>query len=187
MTLTFPCNPTNSLRARGAAVAAALALSSLAQAAEPSHPFVLTAYSDAPGGAAILSGNYTEAVAAARRPSVDLISDLPAVQTNLCIAYTQLRQWDSARSACNAAVSAAREADMPIFSTAAFTGRNNYIAVALSNRAVLHWLASDAAAAATDLKKAGMLAPNADFVSRNLDALQASHDAVAQVTVAPTT
>ena len=64
--------------------------------------------------------------------------------------------------------------------------KNDYLAVALSNRAVLHWMSSDTEAAANDLKKAEALSPNADFVTRNRAALEHSHaaPAVAQVSVA---
>ena len=60
----------------------------------------------------------------------------------------------------------------------------DYLALAYSNRAVLHWMSNDTAAAQSDLKKAAAAAPKATFVARNLTALQ-SHTTVAQVAVAP--
>ena len=64
--------------------------------------------------------------------------------------------------------------------------KNDYLALALSNRAVLHWMSSDSVAAANDLKRAESLSPKADFVTRNRQALEYSHTspAMAQVSVA---
>jgi hypothetical protein len=50
---------------------------------------------------------------------------------------------------------------------------------------VLHWMASEADAAASDLKRAEGLSPGADFVVHNRAALEYSRTAVAQVAVAP--
>jgi hypothetical protein len=188
MTTSSPRNFTQSCRALGLAAAAALLLGSAAQAADESHPFILTAYVNAPGGPELVSGHYEEAVAALRNSRYDpFMSEPSALKTNLCIAYAELKQWDSARDACDSAVKSAQNMELPVYVTGALIVRNDYTAVALSNRAVLHWLSSDSAAAASDLQKAGTLSPKADFVARNLDALHASHNTIAQVTVAPAT
>ena len=55
--------------------------------------------------------------------------------------------------------------------------------MAYSNRAVINYLSHDDVAAQADLKKAAAVAPKAEFVARNLTALQ-SHAAVAQAQVA---
>jgi Flp pilus assembly protein TadD len=188
MTTSSPRNLSKTCRALGFAATASLLLGSAAQAADESHPFILTAYVNAPGGPELVSGNYEAAVTALRSYRLDpFMSEPSALKTNLCIAYAKLKQWDSAHDACDAAVKTAQNMDLPVYMTNALVTRNNYSAVALSNRAVLHWLSADSAAAASDLHKAETLVPNADFVARNLDALHASHNTVAQVAVAPTT
>jgi hypothetical protein len=64
-----------------------------------------------------------------------------------------------------------------------------FLAIAYSNRAVLHWLSKDAVAAARDLAEAAALTPKADFVARNITALRSPHDshenAVAQALLTP--
>jgi hypothetical protein len=45
----------------------------------------------------------------------------------------------------------------------------------------LNWLTDDVQSAADDLARAKRLSPKADFVIRNVTALQSSHSAVAQV------
>lgn len=64
------------------------------------------------------------------------------------------------------------------------TDYRDYLALAYSNRAVFNWMSNDTAAAQSDLKKAAAAAPKAEFVARNVTALQ-SHSTVAQVSVAP--
>ena len=56
---------------------------------------------------------------------------------------------------------------------------DDYLAVAYANRAVMHWLSSEDAAARQDLAQAQELAPGADFVDRNLVALK-EHAELAQ-------
>jgi hypothetical protein len=56
-------------------------------------------------------------------------------------------------------------------------------ALVYSNRAVLHWLTADASAAQADLARAQALAPQADFVIRNLAALR-GHPVVAGASAA---
>jgi predicted protein tyrosine phosphatase len=59
------------------------------------------------------------------------------------------------------------------------------VAVAYANRAVLHWLTDDTRSAASDLAQAKRFAPKADFVARNLTALNAKGRTVAQVQPTP--
>jgi hypothetical protein len=96
------------------------------------------------------------------------------------------KQWDSAHIACDQAVRDAQQerAMLPSYQYWARKAKNDYLALALANRAVLHWMASDSIAAANDLKRAEGLAPKADFVTRNREALEYSQTAVARVSVA---
>jgi len=71
-------------------------------------------------------------------------------------------------------------------SAARFTGRlgdNSELAVAYSNRAVVYALTQDMASAKADLERAQMLAPKAEFVSRNLAAAAFSRSTIAQLDV----
>ena len=166
-----------------------LLLGQAAQAADPAHSFVLTAYSNAAGGPELISGNYGAATEALRYPPRITVSDAGTTSNNRCVALTMTKQWDSARAACNQAVRDAQQekAMLPSYQYWAREFKNDNLAVALSNRAVLHWMSSDSAAAANDLKRAAALSPKADFVAHNLAALEYSHTggAVAQVSVAP--
>lgn len=170
-------------------VAVALLLGSTVQAADPAHSFVLTAYSNGLGGPELISGNYAAAAEALHYGAAPSAVDASTTSNNRCVALAMTKQWDSARVACDRAVRDAQQerAMLPSYQYWARKFKNDYLAVALSNRAVLHWMASDAAGAANDLKKAETLSPKADFVERNRAALEYSHTnpAVAQVSVAP--
>lgn len=172
-------------RKLGLAAAVALLLGQAAQAADPSHNFVLTAYSNGPGGAELISGNYAAAAEALHYPPSTL-SDASITSNNRCVVLAKTKQWDSARAACDQAVRDAQQekAMLPSYQYWARKFKNDYLAVALSNRAVLHWMSSDSAAAANDLKRAETLSPKADFVARNRAALEYAHTTVARVDVA---
>jgi tetratricopeptide (TPR) repeat protein len=168
-------------------LAAALLIGSAVHAADQPHTFVLTAYSNGAGGASLVNGNYDVAIKALGQHSTAFSLDTSTVSTNRCVAYSVTKQWDAARKACDAAITDAQEdkANLPTWMSWARKRHNDYVALAYSNRAVLHWLSDDSAAAERDLAKAQALAPKADFVARNLDALHTSRNAMAQVAVAP--
>jgi hypothetical protein len=177
-------------RILGLAAAVALLLGPAAQAAEPAHNFVLTAYSNGRGGAELISGNYGAAAEVLHRhPDITSTLDASTTSNNRCVALALTKQWDFAHKACNQAVRDAQQekALLPSYQYWARKEKNDYLALALSNRAVLHWMSADKTAAADDLKRAAVLSPKADFVTRNREALEYSHTnpAVAQVSVAP--
>jgi hypothetical protein len=58
------------------------------------------------------------------------------------------------------------------------------VAIAYANRAVLHWLTDDTHSAASDLAQAKRFAPKADFVTRNLAALNTLDQTAAQFRLA---
>jgi hypothetical protein len=179
-------NSREPLRVLGLAAAVSLLLGSAAQAGEQSHNFVLTAYSNGKGGPDLVSGNYAAADKVLHyRTSLSAL-DGSTSSNNRCIALAMTKQWDAARAACDEAVRDAEheKATLPSYQYWARKLENDYVAVALSNRAVFHWMSADSAAAAADLKRAEALSPNAAFVERNKSALEYSHTAVAQVDVA---
>jgi len=175
-------------RAPGLAAAVSLLLGSAVQAAGPAHNFVLTAYSNGVGGPELISGNYAAAAEALHYSSAISALDASTTSNNRCVALAMTKQWDTARVACDQAVHDAQQERvmLPSYQYWARKFKNDYLALALSNRAVLHWIAADTAAAANDLKRAASLSPKADFVTRNLEALEYSHTtpAVAQVSLA---
>jgi hypothetical protein len=180
-------NSREPFRVLGLAAAVSLLLgSAAAQAGEQSHNFVLTAYSNGRGGADLVSGNYEAADKALHYHASLSAFDGSSSSNNRCIALAMTKQWDAARAACNEAVRDAEheKASLPSYQYWARKLENDYVAVALSNRAVFHWMSADSAAAAADLKRAATLSPNADFVARNQSALEYSRVAVAQTKVA---
>jgi hypothetical protein len=179
-------NSREPLRVLGLAAAVSLLLGSAAQAGEQSHNFVLTAYSNGKGGPDLVSGNYAAADKVLHYRTSLSAFDGSRSSNNRCVALAMTRQWDAARAACDEAVRDAEheKATLPSYQYWARKLENDYVAVALSNRAVFHWMSADSAAAAADLKRAAALSPNADFVARNKSALEYSHTAVAQTKVA---
>ena len=175
-------NSRKSIRTLQLAVAA-VALAGSAAYADDSRNFELTAFSTGTAGTALLSGDYNTAIGQLQRAHV-LKNETTA--TNSCVAYVVTRQLESARRACDAAVRDAQQeiASMPVTLSWARSEYRDYLALAYSNRAVLDWLANDASAAQSDMKKAAAVAPKAEFVARNQTALQ-SRAAVAQVSLVP--
>jgi hypothetical protein len=162
------------------AAAVSLLLGSAVQSAEQqAHNFVLTAYSNGKGGAELLSGNYAAAADALHYHPSFAASEPGTTSNNRCVALAVTKQWDSARTACDQAVRDAQheKASLPSYQYWARHLENDYVAVALSNRAVFHWLSSDSQAAADDLKKAQELSPKSTFVERNRAALEYSRTA----------
>ena len=171
--------------ALGLAVAvASVLLGSAAQAGE--HNFVLTAYSNGRGGPALVSGDYDAAgKALSFKPALSAF-DTSTNSNNRCVSLTVTKQWDAARAACDKAVSDAERERISLPSSEywARSIENDYVAVALSNRAVLHWMADESDAAAADLERAAALSPKSAFVKRNKSALEFSHSQLARVDVA---
>lgn len=166
------------------ALAVALLAGSAAHAADEPRTFELTVFSNGTGGAALVSGDYNTAVRVLSTHVNGLNSD--SVNTNRCVAYVVTRQVEAARIACTEAVREAQQqiAGLPIAMSFDRSDFRDYLALAYSNRAVFNWMSNDTAAAQSDLKKAAAAAPRAEFVARNVTALQ-SHSTVAQVSVAP--
>ena len=179
-------NSREPLRVLGLAAAVSLLLGSAAQAGEQSHNFVLTAYSNGKGGPDLISGDYAAAGKVLQYRASLSAFDGSTSSNNRCVAFAMTKQWDAARAACDEAVRDAEheKATLPSYQYWARTLENDYVAVALSNRAVFHWMSSDSAAAAADLKRAATLSPNADFVARNKSALEYARVAVVQTKVA---
>jgi tetratricopeptide (TPR) repeat protein len=177
-------NSRESFRVLGLAAAVSLLLGSAAQSAEQ-HNFVLTAYTNGRGGQELVTGKFDEAGKALHQRHALTSFDASTTSNNRCVALAVTKQWDAAKSACDEAVrdAEAEQATLPSYQYWARDLEKDYVAVALSNRAVLHWMSSEHDAAAADLKKAAELAPKAGYVLRNESALEYSRTSVAQVGV----
>ncbi len=128
---------------------------------------MLASFVDSPGGAALMAGQSARAIEqiGASRKS-NLTSN---ALTNLCVAHTVARDWSQAPDACDAAVAAALDAHKrsAIWPRTHLERANKAVAVAYSNRAVMHWLSSNSVGSGTDLARARAIAPKANFVMRN--------------------
>jgi hypothetical protein len=174
-------------RAVSLLVASSLLVATGAQAAETAHtPFVLTAYSNGAGGTSLINGKYAAALTEIQHYKAQMMIASSAKANNLCVAYAATRQLAEAKVACDAALKAAKYDKL---SSSRFTPgnshENSYIAIAYTNRAVVHMLSRDDAAAKADLAKAQALAPQADFLARNLAAVSSSRSTIAQLEVTP--
>jgi hypothetical protein len=138
-------------------------------AASASNALVLASFNDATGGGALIAGrpqSAIEQIGSSRKSSVTA-----EVLTNLCVAHTVARDWSQAPDACDAAVAAAldersRNRDWP---GTRFQRAKQALAVAYSNRAVMHWLSDDMAASGKDLALARTISPKARFVVKNTE------------------
>lgn len=181
---SFSRNSRETLSVLGLAAAASLLLGSAAQAGE--HNFVLAAYTNGRGGQALVSGDYDAAgKALGFKPTLSAF-DTSTNSNNRCVSLTVTKQWDAARAACDKAVSDAERdrTSLTAFEIWARPAENDYVAVALSNRAVLHWMTDESDAAAADLERAAALSPKSAFVQRNKSALEFSHKQLARADVA---
>ena len=148
----------------------------------------MAAYSNEKGGPALAAGHYDTAVDQLDHTSMSQSLSPSSLSNNRCVAYTVTKQLTPPRVACDQAVHDAgqrRRTGCRHMNTGRVARKNEYLAMALSNRAVLHSLSTETAAAESDLKRAEQLSPQADFVARNLTVLHSSQIAVAQITVAP--
>lgn len=168
-------------RSRAIGAALALALVSGAALADGAHRFVFTAYADAAGGADVVAGRYRAALEELKSHPAAMAMSSAAADSNRCVAYSMTLQWPEARAACDAAVRAAREerGSSPAWWSWTPAPDEESIAVAYANRAVMHWLVNDAAAARRDLAQAREHSPQSEFVALNVAALK-RHTEIAQ-------
>jgi len=167
------------LRVLRAGVLATLAAGAAAQAAQPAKA-VLRGYLDGAAGTALMSGNYTAVILQLSHHGSLYLSDALSASTNLCVAYTMTHQFAAAAPECDAAVDLARH-DGVGPTLAARASYEEHLALAYSNRAVLHAMMAQPQRAADDIARAHALAPSADFVSQNLTAIAPSAAALPKV------
>jgi Flp pilus assembly protein TadD len=168
------------------AVASILSVAA-AQAADVTSPkMVLTAYSNGSGGESLMNGKYADAFREIEKDRTSSASAYTAKLNNLCVAYAATRQLTEAKSTCTAALKSAKYDRISSQRYSPGSLRENaYVAIAYTNRAVVHLLTKNTAGANEDLARAKALAPSADFVAKNLVAAQSSRSTIAQLEVAP--
>jgi hypothetical protein len=147
---------------------------------------MLTAYVNGSGGESLMSGKYDVALAEMATDRANGSTAYSAKMNNLCVAYAAKKQLTEAKVACTAAVKAAKYDRLSSQRFAPGSSReNSYVAIAYTNRAVVSMLTKDEAGAKEDLARAKSLAPTAEFVSRNLAAVQNARSTIAKLDVAP--
>jgi hypothetical protein len=164
-------------------LAAAAVIAASAHAQEPSHALMLAAYVNAAGGTDLTAGKYAAAIEQINRGRSRFVYRSAAIHTNLCVAYTAMRELAPAHAECDAALAAkqAEQRALPVWTFNAHRHPNEGLALAYSNRAVLCDVAADREGAARDLAAAAALAPEARFVRRNLDVINSKEPALASL------
>jgi hypothetical protein len=170
------------------AIAAASILSAAAaHAADVTAPkLVLTAYINGVGGEEVMDGKFDAALTEIKRNRAVSSDAYTAKITNQCVAYTATKQLPQAMSACDEALRAAKHDRLGALRFSSGSSiQNGYLAIAYANRAVVQMMSKNPEAAKSDMAHAKSLAPDAEFVSKNLLAMETSSSKIAQVNVAP--
>ncbi|MDB6045020.1 MAG: hypothetical protein JWM63_3571 [Gammaproteobacteria bacterium] len=181
----------NSVFHRHSAPMAALLLAGVAASlpavtrAQPDSPFLLTAYVDAVGGERLVAGQYDTALVQIRSATQTDVSADVVNKTNACVALAELKQLAQARQACDDAVTAASRDRLHSSGVVSKSrlDENESVAIAYTNRAVVHSLAKEAVSSAEDLAEAYSLAPAAEFVARNIAAFRTNRNVAAGLEV----
>lgn len=125
----------------GAALAALLMGSAAFAAGEPAK-LVLSGFTDAAAGDALMAGHYAAVIDRLAPHAAAFDADQVAASTNLCVAYVAAGRLQEAHPACDEAVATARR-DMPGATLADHLAHDNAVAIAYANRAVLDKLAGE--------------------------------------------
>lgn len=144
-------------------------------AQEASAPYTMTIIIDKAYGGRVAAGKYGSAIDKITASKRDF--DLFAKHTNLCVAYTKIRNIDNATVSCEAALSVIREEG-----EADRHGRSNheydrshreYVALALSNLGVLDVVKGSPETARARFEEAVDLGPGIPAAQANLGRLTA--------------
>lgn len=147
-------------RAGAVTLLAAVVLSGATRAEAGDAPFTMNAIEDAPSGRAILAGRYSAAIDKIDATRGSAISRFYAAN-NLCVAQVMAGERADAVESCELAVTAIREALDSLHpgldgAVREFAYRK-YLAIALSNRGVLHAVTGRPALARADFDEAAEL------------------------------
>ena len=169
------------------AIAATSILSAVAaHAADVTAPkLVLTAYVNGVGGEAVMASQFDAALTEIKRNRNVSSDQYTAKLTNECVVYTAMKLLPQAKSSCDEALRAAKHDRLGALRYSGSNIQNEYLAIAYANRAVVQMMQKNPDAAKADMAHAKSLAPDAEFVSKNLLAMNSSASKIAQVTAAP--
>lgn len=149
----------------------ATALSTLvagfALAADPVS-YEMMAYTDGVGSDKLFAGRYEDAIATVSTSRSVTLEHRLIASTNLCVAYTSVRDFSAAYDACSSALRIARRVDVVPGSR---LRHNTETAKALSNLGVLKALKGEIGGAARDFRKAARMT-GWDGPQRNLAYLE---------------
>ena len=170
-----------------AIVATSILAAAATQAADVTSPkLVLTAYINGAGGESVMAGQYDAALTEIKRDRSGTSEAYMARVNNQCVAYAAMKQLEQAMGACNEALRAAKyDRASALRYSSGSPLMNGYVAIAYANRAVVQMMAKNPEAAHSDMAHARTLAPEAEFVSQNLLAMQSAASKIAQLIVAP--
>ncbi|MGI9287029.1 MAG: hypothetical protein ACR2P1_16715 [Pseudomonadales bacterium] len=151
----------------------ALLVTALAAAvsADDLDGYVMAVHNHAPGHKQIEAGDYDKAIAVslnARRAPPWKVS----AETNLCVSYTVLKQYDRAQRACTKAIHAARSDRRLYLSLRRDSG--TVLAQLYCNRGVLKAISEDLEGAAKDFSKARHYNADSEQYAVNYARLQKS-------------
>lgn len=141
------------------AAAAALFIAAPLQADDEDPRYTMTAIIDSSFGQAVTSGRYQQAIEKITAQRAGTRETFES-QNNLCVAYTKVGDFDNASLACNLAVEKMRKRTERKRTTrrgqyAEFSRADRvYLAVALTNRGVLHAVNGDLDDAQRDFTEA---------------------------------
>ena len=141
----------------GVALLGSMMVATAARAEPPSPKLMLSAYADGPQGEALLAGRYDLVILRLGSHGAPFDDDEVSASTNLCVAYIMTRRWSSAEAACDEAVRDAK-LDAPEPTMFSRLARDQEVAIAYSNRAVLKAVEGQPRSAADDKARARTLA-----------------------------
>ena len=178
---------TGKLAMSATAIAASILSAAAAHASDVTAPkMVLTAYVNGAGGDSVMAGKFDEALTEIKKDRSASSDAYTAKINNQCVTYAVMKQLPQALSACDEALRAAKYERMAAQRFSAGTSeQNSYVAIAYANRAVVHTLAKDPESAKSDMAHAKSLAPSAEFVSKNMLAMETSASKIAQLSATP--
>jgi len=143
-----------------------------ANADEPA--FTMTTIIDSAHGAEIVAGKYEQAIE--RIAAIDSDQSTFFNSTNLCVAYTKIGNVADAVLACDAAIEQANSMSFDrqryLSRHAKERMRSKYLALALSNRGVLHAATGDVELARQDFVEALGVSARSSVVKTNLARLE---------------
>ncbi len=157
--------------------AAVLAASLAVNAANADAPvYTMTVFTDAAHGSKVVTGNYEKAIDRLEGAETRYADSVEG-QTNLCVAYLKSGELDKASMACSTAVDVIENDQRLKLASNLIPGYQRRkleteLAIALSNRGVMHAVQGDRELAEADFRRAADLEAKVKAPEINLARLQ---------------